>query len=51
MKLALSNFRRNNLILSVVLLVSCYSALLIPAYLPNQELIWTNDNSTETMVL
>nr|XP_055026543.1 ST3 beta-galactoside alpha-2,3-sialyltransferase 7 isoform X2 [Misgurnus anguillicaudatus] len=43
--------RRNNLILSVVLLVSCYSALLVPAYLPTPELIWTNDSSTEISAL
>lgn len=43
--------RWNNFILSIVLLVSCYSALLVPAYLPTQELIWTNDSSSETSAL
>lgn len=43
--------RRNNLILSVVLLVSCYSALLVPAYLPSPEQIWTNDSSAEISAL
>ncbi|XP_057198003.1 ST3 beta-galactoside alpha-2,3-sialyltransferase 7 [Triplophysa rosa] len=43
--------RRNNLILSIVLLVSCYSALLVPAYLSNQQLIWINGSSTETLAL
>lgn len=43
--------RRNNLIISVVMLVSCYSALLVPAYLPTPELIWTNDSSAEISAL
>ncbi|XP_052007614.1 lactosylceramide alpha-2,3-sialyltransferase-like [Xyrauchen texanus] len=43
--------RRNNLILSIFLLLSCYSALLVPAYLPTPELTWTNDSSNETLAL
>ncbi|XP_056617520.1 ST3 beta-galactoside alpha-2,3-sialyltransferase 7 [Triplophysa dalaica] len=43
--------RRSNLILSIFLLVSCYSALLVPAYLSNQELIWINGSSMETLAL
>ncbi|XP_077092514.1 ST3 beta-galactoside alpha-2,3-sialyltransferase 7 [Siphateles boraxobius] len=43
--------RRNNLILSIVLLLSCYSALLVPAYLPTPEPTWTNDSSAETLAL
>ncbi|KAG1933803.1 CMP-N-acetylneuraminate-beta-1,4-galactoside alpha-2,3-sialyltransferase [Pimephales promelas] len=43
--------RRDNFILSIVLLLSCYSALLVPAYLPTPEPIWTNDSSAETLAL
>ncbi|XP_048061539.1 ST3 beta-galactoside alpha-2,3-sialyltransferase 7 [Megalobrama amblycephala] len=43
--------RRNNFILSIALLLSCYSALLVPAYLPTPGPIWTNDSSAETLAL
>uniref|UniRef100_A0A672QPZ7 Lactosylceramide alpha-2,3-sialyltransferase n=1 Tax=Sinocyclocheilus grahami TaxID=75366 RepID=A0A672QPZ7_SINGR len=44
--------RRNNFILSIaLLLLSCYSAVLVPAYLPTPEPTWTNDSSAETLAL
>lgn len=43
--------RRNNFILSIALLLSCYSAILVPAYLPTPEPTWTNDSSAETLAL
>uniref|UniRef100_A0A671QR52 ST3 beta-galactoside alpha-2,3-sialyltransferase 7 n=1 Tax=Sinocyclocheilus anshuiensis TaxID=1608454 RepID=A0A671QR52_9TELE len=44
--------RRNNFILSIaLLLLSCYSAILVPAYLPTPEPTWTNDSSAETLIL
>lgn len=43
--------RRNNFIVSIVLLLSLYSALLVPAYLPTAEPIWTNESSAENLAL
>uniref|UniRef100_A0A673FXT3 ST3 beta-galactoside alpha-2,3-sialyltransferase 7 n=1 Tax=Sinocyclocheilus rhinocerous TaxID=307959 RepID=A0A673FXT3_9TELE len=43
--------RRNNFILSIALLLSCYSAILVPVYLPAPEPTWTNDSSAETLAL
>ncbi|XP_056326820.1 ST3 beta-galactoside alpha-2,3-sialyltransferase 7 [Danio aesculapii] len=43
--------RRNNFIVSIVLLLSLYSALLVPAYLPTAEPIWTNESSAENLSL
>ncbi len=50
MRLLFYDFRRNNFILSIALLLSCYSAILVPAYLPTPEPTWTNDSSAETLV-
>ncbi|TRY57823.1 hypothetical protein DNTS_022739 [Danionella cerebrum] len=43
--------RRNNYILSIFLLLGCYSAILVPAYLPTPEPIWTNESSAENQAL
>ncbi|XP_062375374.1 ST3 beta-galactoside alpha-2,3-sialyltransferase 7 [Sardina pilchardus] len=37
--------RERNLSISVVLLLGCFSALLVPAYLPSNAPIWTNDST------
>uniref|UniRef100_A0A673G2E9 ST3 beta-galactoside alpha-2,3-sialyltransferase 7 n=1 Tax=Sinocyclocheilus rhinocerous TaxID=307959 RepID=A0A673G2E9_9TELE len=35
----------------IALLLSCYSAILVPVYLPAPEPTWTNDSSAETLAL
>ncbi|KAG9341062.1 hypothetical protein JZ751_019816 [Albula glossodonta] len=39
--------RERNLCLSLVLLLGCYSAVLIPAYLPKEQPAWKNGSSHE----
>ncbi|XP_029621202.1 ST3 beta-galactoside alpha-2,3-sialyltransferase 7 isoform X2 [Salmo trutta] len=43
--------RTNNLALSLVLLVGCYSAVLVPALIPSDPLSGANDNQHTDMVL
>ncbi|XP_048125819.1 ST3 beta-galactoside alpha-2,3-sialyltransferase 7 [Alosa alosa] len=40
--------RERNLSISVVLLLGCFSALLVPAYLPSDTPLWTNDSTPST---
>ncbi|GAA6089908.1 ST3 beta-galactoside alpha-2,3-sialyltransferase 7 [Tachysurus ichikawai] len=40
-----------NLGLSLVLLLSCYSAIIVPAYLPTKQLTWTESSTEEYMAI
>lgn len=42
--------REKNLSLSLVLLLACYSAVLVPAYLPAQQPIWSEKLTEKSMV-
>ncbi|KAK3573083.1 hypothetical protein QTP86_012265 [Hemibagrus guttatus] len=42
--------QRKNLGLSLALLLSCYSAILVPAYLPTKQPIWTESSTEEYMI-
>ncbi|XP_072534079.1 ST3 beta-galactoside alpha-2,3-sialyltransferase 7 isoform X2 [Salminus brasiliensis] len=43
--------QQKNFALSFVLLLGCYSALLVPAYLPTQQPIWSERTTEESMAL
>lgn len=42
--------RWKNLGLSFTLLLSCYSAILVPAYLPTKQLTWTESSTEDYLV-
>ncbi|KAL7877746.1 hypothetical protein SRHO_G00043890 [Serrasalmus rhombeus] len=43
--------QQKNFALSLILLLGCYSALLVPAYLPTQQPIWSERTTTQSVAL